>query len=134
MIMQITKLLTKDTIHLALKGTTKPEAIDELVNVLDQADILNDKDIFKNEILNREKQSTTGVGDGIAIPHAKTKAVKQPAIAFGRSIDGIDYEALDGQPSYLFFMIAVPEDAIDSHLHVLACLSTFLFLYYVHNL
>src|SRR5690625_1011145 len=126
MIMQITKLLTKDTIHLALKGTTKPEAIDELVTLLDQADILNDKDIFKNEIFNREKQSTTGVGDGIAIPHAKTKAVKQPAIAFGRSIDGIDYEALDGQPSHLIFMIAAPEGANDTHLQALARLSTIL--------
>src|SRR5699024_12013675 len=75
------------------------------------------KDIFKNEIFNREKQSTTGVGDGIAIPHAKTKAVKQPAIAFGRSIDGIDYEALDGQPSHLIFMIAAPEDRKSTRLN-----------------
>src|SRR5699024_11637159 len=87
---------------------------------------ISDKETVKDEILNREKQSTTGVGDGVAIPHAKTKAVEEAAIAFGRSIEGIDYEALDGQPSHLFFMIAAPEGANDTHLQALARLSTIL--------
>lgn len=96
------------------------------MTVLNDAGKLSDKETFKDEILNREKQSTTGVGDGVAIPHAKTKAVKEAAIAFGRSIEGIDYEALDGQPSHLFFMIAAPEGANDTHLQALARLSTIL--------
>src|SRR5690625_1023701 len=124
--MRITKLLTKDTIHLSLTSSTKPDTIEELVTVLNDAGKLSDKETFQEEILNREKQSTTGVGDGVAIPHAKTKAVKEAAIAFGRSIEGIDYEALDGQPSHLFFMIAAPEGANDTHLQALARLSTIL--------
>ncbi|MBU5467388.1 fructose-specific PTS transporter subunit EIIC [Virgibacillus sp. MSJ-26] len=124
--MRITKLLTKDTIHLSLTSSTKPDTIEELVTVLNDAGKLSDKETFQDEILNREKQSTTGVGDGVAIPHAKTKAVKEAAIAFGRSIEGIDYEALDGQPSHLFFMIAAPEGANDTHLQALARLSTIL--------
>ena len=126
MMMRITELLTKETIHLSLTSTTKADTIEEMVTVLDTAGTLNDRDEFKQAILNREEQSTTGVGDGIAIPHAKTDAVKQPTIAFGRSIPGVDYEALDGQPSHLFFMIAATEGADNLHLQTLARLSTIL--------
>ncbi len=103
--MKITDLLTRDTIQLDLQASSKAAVIDELVNVLDRAGKLNDRSAYKEAILAREAQSTTGLGEGIAIPHAKTAAVKTPAIAFGRSA-GVDYEALDGQPSRLFFMIA----------------------------
>src|SRR5690625_575473 len=126
MMMRITELLTKETIHLSLTSTMKADTIEEMVTVLDTAGTLNDRDEFKQAILNREAQSTTGVGDGIAIPHAKTDAVKQPTIAFGRSIPGVDYEALDGQPSHLFFMIAATEGADNLHLQTLARLSTIL--------
>uniref|UniRef100_UPI0028A0985B PTS fructose transporter subunit IIABC n=1 Tax=Bacillus luti TaxID=2026191 RepID=UPI0028A0985B len=80
----------------------------------------------KEAILKRESQSTTGIGEGIAIPHAKTKAVKQPAICFGRSVSGINYESLDGQPAHLFFMIAASEGANNTHLETLSRLSTLL--------
>ena len=124
--MRITDLLKKDTIIIDLQSTDKASVIDELVNKLDKAGRLQDKEKYKEAILAREAQSTTGIGEGIAIPHAKTGAVKTPAIAFGRSKEGIDYEALDGQPSHLFFMIAAPEGANNTHLETLSRLSSFL--------
>lgn len=126
--MRITELLTKDTINLSLKTNQKVDAIEELVNVLDSAGKLTNRTEFKKAILKREEQSTTGIGEGIAIPHAKTKAVKQAAIAFGRSTDGVNYESLDGQPAHLFFMIAATEGegANNTHLEALSRLSTIL--------
>ena len=117
--MNITDLLKKDTIQLNLRSRSKAEVIEELVDVLDRAGKLSDRNGYRDAILAREAQSTTGLGEGIAIPHAKTKAVKQPAIAFGRS-EGIDYEALDGQDSRLFFMIAAGEHANNEHLETLS--------------
>jgi fructose PTS system EIIBC or EIIC component len=124
--MKITDLLTKETIILHLKAKTKKEVIDELAAKLQEAGVLTDAQAFKEAIFAREAQSTTGVGDGIAIPHAKTAAVKRPAVAFGRSEAGIDYDALDGKPSHLFFMIAAPEGANNTHLEALARLSSML--------
>ncbi|WP_423407067.1 fructose-specific PTS transporter subunit EIIC [Heyndrickxia sp. MSNUG] len=124
--MRITELLTKETILLTMKANTKLDAVDELVSVLEGAGKITDRTTFKNAILKREEQSTTGVGDGIAIPHAKTSVVKDAAIVFGRSQSGIDYESLDGQPVHLFFMIAAPEGANNTHLEALARLSTIL--------
>lgn len=121
--MKITELLSKDTILLHMTGSQKEEAINQLVDVLYKAEKITDRDAFKTEIEKRENLSTTGIGDGIAIPHAKTKAVKEAAIAFGKSVSGIDYEALDGKPSHLFFMIAAPEGANNTHLEALARLS-----------
>ncbi|TCN24889.1 PTS fructose transporter subunit IIABC [Mesobacillus foraminis] len=121
--MRITELLTKETILLSINGTSKIGAIDSLVDVLVKAKKINDREDFKTAILKREEQSTTGVGDGIAIPHAKTKSVIEPAIVFGKSEAGVDYESLDGQPSHLFFMIAAPEGANNTHLEALARLS-----------
>lgn len=124
--MRITELLKKDTIILNLSSSSKEAVIDELVDKLNQAGRLADKAEFKKAILAREAQSTTGIGEGIAIPHAKTKAVQTPALAFGRSKTGVDYESLDGQPSHLFFMIAAPEGANNAHLETLSRLSTLL--------
>ncbi|MYL21045.1 PTS fructose transporter subunit IIA [Halobacillus litoralis] len=124
--MRITDLLTEETIVLNMSASSKPEAIDELVGKLDEAGRLNDRDGFKKAIEDREGQSTTGIGDGIAIPHAKTSAVQNPAIAFGRSQDGLDYESLDGQSTHLFFMIAASEGANNTHLETLSRLSSFL--------
>jgi PTS system fructose-specific IIC component len=124
--MKITELITRDTILLSISGNKKIEAIDALVDILYQAGKLTDKKLFKEAILKREEQSTTGIGEGIAIPHAKTAAVKQPAIAFGKSESGVDYESLDGQPAHLFFMIAAPEGANNTHLEALSRLSSIL--------
>ncbi|MBG9542463.1 PTS fructose transporter subunit IIA [Cytobacillus firmus] len=124
--MRITELLTRDTILLSLSGTGKMDAINGLVDKLDTAGKLHDRAAFKTAILKREEQSTTGIGDGIAIPHAKTGAVKEPAIAFGKSEEGVNYESLDGQPAHLFFMIAAPEGANNTHLEALSRLSSIL--------
>ncbi|WP_077302980.1 PTS fructose transporter subunit IIABC [Virgibacillus pantothenticus] len=124
--MKITELLKEETILLDLKASSKQEAIDELINQLDQAGRLTDKTAFREAILQREQQSTTGIGEGIAIPHAKSHAVKTPSIAFGRSASGIDYDSLDGKPAHLFFMIAASEGANNEHLQALSRLSTLL--------
>ena len=124
--MKITQLLTEETIILNLSAATKQEVLEELASQLDRAGKLSNKRAFTEAILERESQSTTGIGDGIAIPHAKSAAVKSPAIAFGRSLDGLDYESLDGQPAHLFFMIAASEGANDDHLEALSRLATFL--------
>lgn len=121
--MKITELLTEDTILLNIEGNQKEETIDQLVDVLFQAGKISDCGEFKAAILKREAQSTTGIGDGIAIPHAKTKAVKDAAIVFGKSSAGINYESLDGKPAHLFFMIAAPDGANNTHLEALARLS-----------
>ncbi|KOF09821.1 PTS fructose transporter subunit IIA [Planococcus glaciei] len=124
--MKITQLLTESTIILDVAASSKPEVIAELVAQLDRAGKLNDPAQFTKDILAREEQSTTGIGEGIAIPHAKSGAVKEPAIAFGRSNSGLDYESMDGQPANLFFMIAATEGANDAHLEALSRLATFL--------
>lgn len=122
----ITNLLTLECINLNLKGQTKQEIIDEMVEILYQGGKLNDKEEYKKAILAREAQSSTGLEEGIAIPHAKTSAVKIPSIAFGLSKNGVDYESLDGEPSKLFFMIAAPANASDTHIEILSKLTTIL--------
>ncbi|WP_404431724.1 fructose-specific PTS transporter subunit EIIC [Sutcliffiella horikoshii] len=124
--MKITDLLTKDTVTLQLRSSNKSDVIKELIDSLDRAGKLADKQKYEEAILAREAQSTTGIGEGIAIPHAKTDAVKTPAIAFGVAKDGVDYESLDGQPSQLFFMIAASAGANNEHLETLSRLSSML--------
>ena len=124
--MKKNNLFSENCINLNLKGSTKSEIIDELVEMLNVAGKLNDKEEYKKQILKRESQSSTGLEEGIAIPHAKTAAVKIPSIAFGLSKNGVDYESLDGEPSKLFFMIAAPANASDTHIEILSKLTTML--------
>ncbi|MGA9287099.1 MAG: fructose-specific PTS transporter subunit EIIC [Anaerobacillus sp.] len=124
--MRITELLTKQTMILNLEADSKDRVINELSEKLYAAGNLQDLNAFKKAIHGREKESTTGIGEGIAIPHAKTAAVKSPAIVFGRSEKGIDYQSLDGQPAHLFFMIAATEGATQPQLESLSRLSSFL--------
>ena len=124
--MRIVDLLNMQGIELDLKVSNKSEAIDKIVDLMDKTGNLNDKEEYKKAILAREELSTTGIGDGIAIPHGKTKAVKKAGLAAAVCKDGVDYDALDGAPVYLFFMIAVPDNSDNLHLEVLARLSTIL--------
>lgn len=124
--MKITDLLKKDTVIIDLAATSKAAAIDEMTKKLDQAGRLNSLDGFREAILKRESQSTTGIGEGIAIPHAKTDAVKTPSILFAKSTKGVDYESLDGQPAHLLFMIAASAGANNEHLETLSRLSSLL--------
>lgn len=124
--MKITDLLKKDTVIIDLAATSKSAAIDEMTKKLDVAGRLNSLDGFREAILKRESQSTTGIGEGIAIPHAKTDAVKTPSILFAKSVKGVDYESLDGQPAHLLFMIAASAGANNEHLETLSRLSSLL--------
>ncbi|PID67361.1 MAG: PTS fructose transporter subunit IIA [Fusobacteriales bacterium] len=120
------KFIQKECINLNLKSTSKSTVIDELVDILDKAGKLNNKEEYKTQILKREAQSSTGLEEGIAIPHAKTSAVKSPSIAIGISKTGVEYEALDGEKSKLFFMIAASEGENDTHIELLSKLTTVL--------
>ena len=123
--MRITDLLKKDSISLNHALGSKSEAIDALIELHVKAGNLNDKETFKEGILAREAQGSTAVGDGIAIPHAKSSAVKQAGLAAITAPSGVDYESLDGKPSNILFMIAAPEDG-NLHLEVLSRLMTIL--------
>ncbi|WP_439957454.1 PTS fructose transporter subunit IIABC [Oceanobacillus oncorhynchi] len=124
--MQVTDLLKKDVMILNLQGTSKEAVIDEMISSLYKNGIITEQASFKEAILAREDQSSTGLGDGIAMPHAKTAAVTEPTVLFAKSEAGIDYDSLDGQPAHLFFMIAVPDDGSDTHLQTIAALSRLL--------
>lgn len=121
--MQINDLLIKDAMIMDLQATDKKGAIDEMIQKMYDAGRITDIETYKEGILAREAQTSTGLGDGIAMPHAKNAAVKEATVLFAKSNKGVDYEALDGQPTYLFFMIAAPEGANDTHLQALAALS-----------
>lgn len=124
--MEIKDLLKTEVMILDLQATTKEAAVDEMVNKLVAEGYVSDFDTFKAGIMAREAQTSTGLGDGIAMPHSKNKAVNEAVVLFAKSNAGVDYAALDGQPVNLFFMIAAPEGANDTHLEALAQLSKFL--------
>ena len=124
--MKITELLDINSIDLNPQISNKEEAIDHLVNLLDQSGKLNDKEIYKESVLNREKQSTTGIGDGVAIPHGQSEGVQTAGLSAMVVKEGLDFKSLDGKPTYLFFMIGAPKDSGGAHLQALAQLSTLL--------
>ena len=124
--MKINDILLKELMIMDLQGTTKEGVIDEMIASLSANGIINDVAVYKEGIMKRESQTSTGLGDGIAMPHAKNKAVVKPAVVFAKSAAGVDYASLDGQPAHLFFMIAAPEGANNVHLEVLASLSRLL--------
>ena len=120
--MDIRDLLLKNVMIMDLKGTTKEAVIDEMVAKYHAEGIVTDADEYRNDILKRESESTTGIGEGIAMPHAKDSAVTRATVLFAKSTKGVDFNALDGQPVHLFFMIAAPEGANNEHLAALAAL------------
>ena len=124
--MKISDLLIKDRIKLDVQSTNKVDVIKELAKLHEKTGVLNDYDGYVKALMAREEQSSTGIGEGIAIPHAKTEFVKEPALAMGRKPEGIDYDSLDGEPATLFFMIAAPDGANNTHIETLARLSQLL--------
>ena len=124
--MKISDLLIKDRIKLDVQSTNKVDVIKELAKLHEKTGVLNDYDGYVKALMTREEQSSTGIGEGIAIPHAKTEFVKEPALAMGRKPEGIDYDSLDGEPATLFFMIAAPDGANNTHIETLARLSQLL--------
>ena len=124
--MRITELLQDATIDLGVKVNSKEEAIDHLVDLMVKGGNITDREEYKKGILAREANGTTGIGGGIAIPHSKNKAVTKAGLASMTVPDGVDYEAMDGEPSDVFFMIAAPAEGSDVHLEALSRLSVIL--------
>ena len=124
--MKIQDLLRKDVMILDLKATSKEAVYAGGDAVTGAATVILAMGVFKAGIMAREAQTSTGLGDGIAMPHSKNAAVKEATVIFAKSNKGVDYESLDGQPTDLFFMIAAPEGANDTHLAALAELSKYL--------
>ena len=125
-VMRITDLLKPEGIRLGVRADGKSAAIDLLVSLQDQSGNLTDPAQYKSDILAREEQSTTAIGSGIAVPHAKSTAVSRPGLAAITVPDGVDYGAPDGQPSNLLFMIAPPKEGGDVHLEMLSRLMVLL--------
>ena len=124
--MKIQDVLNKNVMLFDLQATDKEGVINEMVQSLVDNGVVTDFDTFKAGIMNREAQTSTGLGDGIAMPHSKNEAVKEATVLFAKSNKSVDYASLDGQPTDLFFMIAAPEGANDTHLAALAELSKYL--------
>ncbi|WP_100010121.1 fructose-specific PTS transporter subunit EIIC [Lentibacillus sediminis] len=121
---KLTDILNRDLMTVNVAGSSQDEVVDEFIQLLDGQNLIDSKETFKQAIYEREKESSTGLGMNIAIPHAKSSAVKKPAVVFGRSKDGIDWKSLDGTDAKLIFMITVPEDrAGNDHLRILQMLS-----------
>jgi fructose-specific phosphotransferase system IIA component len=121
--MKLSKFSSEDLITFEIKSTEKEGVIRELVELAAKSNLVKDKTELYNDVIERENLVTTGVGYGVAFPHAKTRSVRGIVIAFGRSDKGIDFEAMDKKLVYLLFLIAAPEDAIGAHLNVMARLS-----------
>jgi fructose-specific phosphotransferase system IIA component len=116
-------MFSKTRVCFNLKATTKNEAIDELIDLLEKDGKLTNKGEFKEAVLKREEEFSTGIGMGIAIPHGKSSAVIEASMVFGKSEKGIDYQSMDDEPAHLFFLIAVPQDSNDVHLKALSEIS-----------
>lgn len=121
--MKLSKFCSEDLITFNLKAVEKNAVLKELVDLAAKSNLVKDGIELLSDVKERENLVTTGVGYGVAFPHAKTKATKGIVIAFGRSEKGIEFDAMDHKPVHLFFLIAAPEDAIGAHLNVMARLS-----------
>ena len=121
--MEVHEFINQDLIKMNLLSQDKDSVIEEMIDIMVENGIVTDKEEVVKKAMEREAKGTTGVGKGVAIPHVKSEAVERPAVAFGRSAEGIDYGSMDEKPSYLFFLITVPEESHDEHLQLLAKLS-----------
>jgi len=121
--MKLSKFCDENLVIFNLKANTKNEIIEELVDLAAGSNMIKDHDELLKDVMDRENLVTTGVGYGVAFPHAKTRSAKGIVIVFGRSDEGVEFDAMDHKPVHLFFLIAAPEDAIGAHLNVMARLS-----------
>lgn len=122
----MTDIMREELMLLPAQATTKEEILDEMTKKLVDTGAVDDFDMFRQAIAAREESASTGIGDGIAMPHAKNAAVKETSVVFAKQPAGVDYDSLDGQPARLFFMIAAKDDANETHLQILANLSKLL--------
>lgn len=118
--MKILDILAVDSIVPELRGRTKKLVLEELIDAVKQNKPHIDSDRLMRVLLERERLGSTGIGDGIAIPHGKLKDIDALVLSFGRSIEGIDFESMDGKPVHLFFLLVAPEACAGIHLRALA--------------
>jgi PTS system nitrogen regulatory IIA component len=121
--MDIREILNEQCIELNLPGKDKQSVIKNLIKILAKHNLISDEDEFLKTVWEREQTYSTGIGMGIAVPHGKSNAVLRPAIAFGKTNEGIEFQSLDGKPANIFFLIAVPEESHNLHLQLLSILS-----------
>ena len=124
--MNITDLMSKEAIKIHGHASNKMDAIDQMVSLMYRQGNVSDKELYKEAVIERENLSTTGMVDGVAIPHARTNAITHAGIAAMTLPEGVDYESMDGQPTTLIFLIAAPDNGDNVHLQVLSELSTLL--------
>ena len=124
--MRIRDLLSKEAVNLQANPKNKDEAINILVDMLSHTDCICDAERFRRAVFDRERKGSTGLGEGVAIPHAKSAGVLKPGLAAMVVSEGVDFDSLDGKKANLFFLIASPHKASDAHIDVLARLSTLL--------
>jgi PTS system nitrogen regulatory IIA component len=118
--MQLSEIIDDNCIIPDLKARDKKGVLEELAEVLSNHDLSIDREALVKVLVEREHLGSTGIGDGVAIPHGKLDGVERPVISFGRSKDGLDFDSMDGQPAYLFFLLVAPENSSGVHLQVLA--------------
>jgi len=118
--MRLSEIIEQDNIIPDLKASDKKGVLEELAEVISNHEPSIDKGTLVKVLLERERLGTTGIGDGVAIPHGKLNGVKQPIVSFGRSRNGLEFDSMDGQPAYLFFLLVAPENSSGIHLQVLA--------------
>lgn len=124
--MKLSEILQEESIIPELRAKDKKSVLGELAERMCEQDPGVDKNTLVKVLLEREKLGSTGIGDGVAIPHGKLASVRNPMISFGRSREGLDFEAMDGQPAHIFFLLVAPEDSSSVHLQVLARLAKIL--------
>lgn len=118
--MRLSEILDQEKIIPELKARDKRGVLEELTDIISRQESSVDRHALVKVLMDRERLGSTGIGDGVAIPHGKLDGVEQPLISFGRSKKGLDFDAMDGQPVFLFFLIVAPENSSGYHLQVLA--------------
>jgi len=118
--MKLSEILGQENIIPDLKATDKKGVIEELAETMVQNDPSIDKQSLVKVLMERERLGSTGIGDGVAIPHGKFQGINHPVISFGRSLKGVDFESMDGEPVFLFFLLVAPESSASAHLKALA--------------
>ena len=118
--MKLSEIIAESDIIPDLRAKDKREVLEELTEVIVDHEPALDKSALIKVLLERERLGSTGIGDGVAIPHGKFKGVRQPMISFGRSRKGLDFDSMDGEPTYLFFLLVAPEHSASIHLKALA--------------
>jgi PTS system nitrogen regulatory IIA component len=124
--MNMKDVLRESCVITNLAGSTKTEVLSELVQSFKEAGLIDNVDEAVNVVLDREKLGSTGIGDGIAIPHGKMKGIDRILCAFGKSKEGIDYDAVDGKPAHIFFLLLAPEESAGLHIQMLSRISRIL--------